>query len=263
MPKEDQISEQKKAVFQAEVYSDLGYDVINIGQFDLCYGLKVLQSIQERFDLPFISANLLDKEGNLAFPPYKIIHSKDIDILFVGICHLSNGHNFRVKDPLVSLIELHDSGIFEEAELVILLADAPANILSDFVKEHEGIDLIVGAKEHVYTGLPVHYNNTALVQLGSQGKYFGTLHLNFQEDVREWKDITVYKHYVKTARDNLNNQVKQKKKYKKNLKRHKNILGFHIKKNKYNYSWELTLLDSSVKDDPEIKKQVEEYTSHP
>jgi 2',3'-cyclic-nucleotide 2'-phosphodiesterase (5'-nucleotidase family) len=260
MPKEDQIFEQMKAAFQAEVYSDLGYDAINIGQFDLCYGLKVLQSIQERFDLPFISANLLDNEGHLAFPPYKIIHSNNIDIVFIGICQLSNGHNFRIKDPLETLIELHDNGIFELGDLVILLADAPAKTLSEFVKEYGGIDLIVAAKEHAYTGLPVHYNNTALVQLGSQGKYFGTLHLNFQEDIREWKDITVYKHYVKTAQDNLNTEAKQKKKYKRNLKRHKSILSSQIKKNKTNYSWEFKLLDSSVKDDPNVKKRVEKYT---
>ena len=68
IPKEDQIFEQKKAAFQAGMFRDLGYDVINAGQFDLCYGLNVLKSLHNTYSLPIISANILDVNGKQVFP---------------------------------------------------------------------------------------------------------------------------------------------------------------------------------------------------
>lgn len=263
MPKEDQIFEQKKAAFQAELFSDLKYDVINAGQYDLCYGLKVLRSLQSHYALPIISANILDINGDLAFPAYQIIQSQGIDIMFIGICSLSDGYNFRIKDPLLALKELYQDGLFEEADLVILLADAPAAILSDFVKEHSGIDLIVCAKEHAFTGLPVHYKGTALTQLGSQGKYIADLYLNFDSGEAEWKDISPYRHSIRSAENALRSKTDQRKKYLKQLKRSKKSLKSEMKNNSHYYQWNMLLLDTSVKDDPGIKKRVNKYTPYP
>jgi len=259
MPKEDQIFEQKKAILQAEIFSELKYDVINVGQYDLCYGLKGLISLKSNFALPIISANILDMNGDLVFPPYKIIRSQNIDIMFIGVCSLSDGFNYRIKDPLLALKELYGEGLFEQADLVILLADAPAVILSDFVKDHSGIDLIVCAKEHAFTGLPVHYKGTALTQLGSQGKYIGDLYLNFDGDATEWKDMSPYRYSIKAAEIALNSQTDQRKKYLKQLKRSKKILKTEIKNNPRFYQWDMLLLDESVKDDKGIKKRVDKY----
>jgi len=263
MPKEDQIFEQKKAALQAELFSSLKYDVINAGQFDLCYGLNVLRSLQSRHSLPIISANILDLEGNLAFPPYHIIHSQGIDIMFIGICSLSDGFNFRIKDPLLALKEFHQDDLFKDADLVILLADAPAAILSKFVKEYSGIDIIVGAKEHAITGLPVHYKKTALTQLGSQGKYFADLYLNFDNHPAEWKDISPYRHSIKSSENALKAETDHRKKHLKQLKRSKKILKSEIKNNPNYYQWDMLLLDTSVKDDPVIKKRVEKFIPYP
>ncbi|MCF7832326.1 MAG: hypothetical protein K9N05_01965 [Candidatus Marinimicrobia bacterium] len=260
MPKEDQIFEQKKAALQAELFAELKFDVINAGQFDLCYGLNVLRSLQSRHSLPIISANILDNEGNLAFPPFRVIHFQGLDIMFVGICSLSDGFNFHIKDPLLTLKELYRDGIFEDADMVILLADAPAVILSEFVKDYDGIDLIVCAKEHAFTGLPVHYKGTALTQLGSQGKYLGNLLIHFDDKISEWKDISPYKHSIETAENALISRSDQKKKFQKQLKRNKKIIKSEIRHNSRYYHWEMLLLDSSVKDDPVIKKRVEEFT---
>lgn len=263
MPKEDQIFEQKKAALQAELFSELKYDVINAGQFDLCYGLNVLRSLQNHYSLPIISANILDMEGNPAFPPYRVIHSQGIDIMFVGICSLSDGFNFRIKDPLLALKELHQDNLFNDADLVILLADAPAVILSDFVKENSGIDIIVCAKEHAFTGLPLHYKKTALTQLGSQGKYIANLYLNFDSNPAEWKDISPYRHSIRASENALKSETDQRKKYLKQLKRSKKMLKSEIKNNSHYYQWDMLLLDTSVKDDPGIKKRVDKFTPYP
>lgn len=262
IPGEDQIFEQKKAAFQASLFSEFAYEAINIGQFDLCYGIKVLNSFREKYDLPFISVNLRDLEGNPVFPPYRIINKDGMDIMFIGICFLTDGFNFKVDDPLETLEALYNDGVFEQADLVILLADTPAKLLSDFVKEHDGIDMIIGAKEHAFTGLPIHYKNTALVQLGSQGKRFGVLNIQFEASGEPWVDISPQNHQVLSIRSALSTETENKKALKRNLKRAKKKLNSAEEKAPNHYIWETTLLDSSVKDDPAIKERVESYTPY-
>jgi 2',3'-cyclic-nucleotide 2'-phosphodiesterase (5'-nucleotidase family) len=263
IPKEDQIFEQKKAVFQAGMFAELNYDVINVGQFDLCYGLNVLRSYKENYSLPLISANLLDMNGDPAFPPYKIAERNGMKIMFIGICTLEDGFNFKVADPMKTLILLYEDKVFEQADFVILLADAPAKLLTDFAREFDGIDLIIASKDYTYTGLPIHYRNTALVQMGSQGKYFGTLKLHVKETDASWEDISPVRHQIQSLKSMQNNEPDKIKKTQRLLKQRRKQLK-KIERSKKNYfDWHMTLMDSSVKDDPAIKEQVETYMPYP
>lgn len=241
---EDQIFEQKKADLQGALLSELNYDVINIGQFDLCYGLKALHSLQMRHQLNFISANIYDMNGHLAFSPTHTIEFDGKTILFVGICFLSDGFNFKIKDPIQALKELYQDGIFETADLVILLADTPSKMLSDFVEDYDGIDLIVGAKEHAFTERPLHHRNTAFVQMGSQGKYFSSLKLHFSSNNSDWKDFTPQK-----SDDNHSDKGIIKKFINKQRAKRKPNLNF--------YTWSTLLLDASIQDDMQIKSRID------
>jgi 2',3'-cyclic-nucleotide 2'-phosphodiesterase (5'-nucleotidase family) len=244
MASEDQIFEQKKADLQGALLSELNYKVINIGQFDLCYGLKALHSLQMRHDLNFISANILDMNGHLAFSPTHTIESNGKTILFVGVCYLSDGFNFKIKDPIQALIDLYHDGIFETADLVILLADTPSKMLSDFVEDYDGIDVIIGAKEHAFTEKPLHHGNTAFVQMGSQGKYFSTLKLHFSSNNSDWKDFSPQKNDTDHSDDGIIKKFIKKQRAKKMPN-----LNF--------YTWNTLLLDSSIQDDMQIKNRVD------
>ena len=263
MPKEDQIFEQQKAVFQAKMFKELGYDVINIGQFDLCYGIKVLKSMQEAYSLPFISANVQDKDGDPVFPPYKIFEHDGASIMFVGITDLSDAFNYTIADPLKTLTQLYENGTFEKADLVILLADASAKFLSGFVKEYEGIDMIIAAREHTYTELPIHYRKTALIQMGSQGKHFGIIDLHFNNDIDSWKDMTPLRFQTRSFQVAVNENVNHKSKYKRQLRRAKKHYKQVSVENPNHFGLEMTLLDESVKDSLEVRKPVEAYTPYP
>lgn len=253
IPKEDQIFEQRKADLQASLLSELNFEVINIGQFDLCYGLKALYSLQERYHLNFISCNLMNMHDQLAFPPYHIVSSQGIDIMFIGICYMSNGFNFKIKDPLQALKELHDEGLFDEADLVILLADAPKQILSNFVKDYDGIDIIIGSKDHNPIDLPIIYKKTSLVQLGSLGKYFTTLSIHHNNYRSEWTDLTLLKQSIPTKEMDAGIDKKHQKRIKKNKRLFKNKSLKHPN----HYIWNMLFLDDSIKDDNKIKNRVE------
>ena len=259
IPKENQIFEQKEAVLQARFFSELNYNVINAGQFDLCYGLKVLQSLQSAYDLPIISANIRDTQGKLAFQPYKIINIEGLDIMFVGICQLEDGFNFRIDDPLKALIKLYEDGAYEKADLVILLADAYSGLLSNFVKEFEGIDVIIAAKEHTFTNLPITYQKSSLIQMGSQGKYCGILNVHFSDEESEWQDISPLQFRINSLRASLKAVTKDKQAYHRKIRRAKKQHKRFVKENPNFYSLDMIFLDDSIKDDPEITKQIEEF----
>lgn len=257
---EDQFFEQKKADFQAGLMSKLNYKVVNVGQFDLCYGINPLLQIHDKHRLDLISANLTDKNGIQVFPSYKIIEQKGLKIMFIGICLLSDGFNFKIKDPLKRLVELKEEGIFEKADLVILLADAPAFILSDFAKKYSGIDLIIASKDHRFTSLPFQYESTALVELGSQGKYMGILKLHYKDLKKEWKDISVYDYYVKSSESKLHDSKSNKKRNQRQLKSHSKKLRSIKKDHPEHYTWEMLFLDDSIGDNITIKDQIEIFS---
>lgn len=263
IPKEDQIFEQKKAVFQAGLFAELNYDVINVGQFDLCYGLKVLRSYEKTYALPLISANLRDMNGDPAFPPYKIIERNGIKIMFVGICTLTDGFNYTVDDPMKTLVLLYENEVFEQADFVVLLADAPSKLLAEFAREFDGIDMIIASKDYTYTGLPIHYRNTGLVQMGSQGKYFGILRLHYLDTSISWEDISPIRHQIRSLENMNNDEPDQSKKKQQLLKQRRKQLKKLERGKKSYYDWDMILMDASIKDDPIIKERVEAYMPYP
>ena len=61
-------SERYRANVMLEAYQNIGYDAINIGNYELLSGLEFLKSIDEKYSIPFLSANLKDsKTGELLF----------------------------------------------------------------------------------------------------------------------------------------------------------------------------------------------------
>jgi hypothetical protein len=264
---DDQIFEQRKAVLQAELFSEAGFDVINVGEFDLCYGLRFLQSLETRFDLPFVSANLLDPEGNPAFPPYRILSRAGLDIAFIGICTVPERHNFRVRDPLGSLKQILESGIRDDVDLVVVLADAYSGLLTAFVAETPGIDHVVFSKGPVVTGLPAFYGKTALTQVGAQGKYLSLLTLHIEDLRADREDLSMYAENIRAAEDALaavkNESTRVRRPYERELRKQRNTL--RRKRNAAaNYMiWDLILLDKHIADRPDIKQRVLEFDDYP
>ena len=57
-----------------EGYKTIGYDVLNVGHYEMLVGLPFLKKMSKKADIPFISANIKDfKTKELIFKPYEII----------------------------------------------------------------------------------------------------------------------------------------------------------------------------------------------
>ena len=68
-------SEEFRAGAVIEGYNKIGCDAINVGKYELLNGLSFLNSMSEKTDIPFISANLKNPKTNeLLFEPYLILN---------------------------------------------------------------------------------------------------------------------------------------------------------------------------------------------
>ena len=65
--------EQLKGEFLFKAFSQLKYDVINLGERDFLQGFQFLVEMKNKYNLPLISANIFQPgEKNLVFPAYVI-----------------------------------------------------------------------------------------------------------------------------------------------------------------------------------------------
>lgn len=263
-PGDDQIYEQQRAVTQAEILSMLQYQIINIGEFDLCYGIRFLQRLEEKFGLPFISANLRDSEGKRPFPSYRIIEDNDIKIAYIGICSGGNGFNFSIVDPLLELEFLLSENLFREADFVVLLADTPLEGLKIFLDQHDGIDFTVFSKQRYATPLPQKSLSGSRVHIGTQGQYTGSLTIVAKSEQGSWTNLSD-EHYLFTlAQDAMQNENAADKLPKEQLKRQLNQTRRNFqrktKRSHRYYYWELIPMTPDIHERSDILQMVRDFS---
>jgi 2',3'-cyclic-nucleotide 2'-phosphodiesterase (5'-nucleotidase family) len=264
-PGEDQIAAQQRAHVQAEILSMLNYEVMNVGEFDLSYGLRFLQSLEERYGSPFISANLMDKEGNHPFPPYRIISRNGISVAFIGICSPKEGFNFRVADPRSTLDTLLKEDLHRHADFVVLLADARLEELKRFLDHHPGIDFTVFAKEIFITPLPQKTKSGSRAHLGFQGQFSGILRLRMEDDHSAWTDLSEAHHSMKIAEKQVQNNSTEnttlQRQYRKSHNQSKRRFQQLVRKNKNYYIWEIVQMLPHIPERRDILERIPEaYT---
>jgi len=262
-PYEDQILAQDQARLQAEILSELRFDVINIGEYDLCYGLRFLQSLERDFGLPLISANLRDAEGNSPFPHYRIVSRNGIRIAFTGICTRSDGFNFKVADPLPALTELINLDLHREADFVVLLADASLKGLKPFLDLHPGIDFAVFAKEAYATPLSQATESGSCAHIGFQGQYAGYLQLFSRDPDAFWKDLTAENHRLHFAEKLLNTADTERgallRQYRRVRNNAKNVLQQESLKAGRYYFWNLISMTQEIRERPDILETIQNF----
>ena len=65
--------ERLKGEFLFKAFSQLEYDVINLGERDFLQGYQFLEDMKNKYDLPLVSVNIFQPDGKeLVFPAYMI-----------------------------------------------------------------------------------------------------------------------------------------------------------------------------------------------
>lgn len=194
-----------------DLYSAMGYDVVNIGNHEFEYGWKSLLEVKPRARFPVLNANIMHKQtGQLIAQPYTILERDGIRIGVVGVMGVDAFSNatavfqraeLTITDPTKAAQYWVDK-IRQEVNMVVVLthqnmtAPMQTNKESDpavqrgFDEDYamagklSGVDVILGG--HSDNGLlkPIVHPDTGVVigMTFGQGMHLGYMRFNVDTD---------------------------------------------------------------------------------
>ena len=158
--------EQLKGEFLFKAFSQLKYDVINLGERDFLQGFQFLVEMKNKYNLPLISANIFQPGGKkLVFPAYMIKELKGfqqgdtfIPPVKAGIFGVTmyrsqltyepDDPKLVVGDPIETAKEVV-SQLKDKCDLIIGLVHIPYSQLTNFVQSVQDIDIIIAGHDPV------------------------------------------------------------------------------------------------------------------
>ncbi|MGC8841010.1 MAG: hypothetical protein ACP5QZ_06080 [Candidatus Sumerlaeaceae bacterium] len=125
------------AAIALEAITKMGIHAVNVGVSDLAAGVEFFRDLQTSFSVPFVSANIVDKDGKRVFAshsllPVRLRDGKKVTVAIVGVTRPNKpGENLprvgaapedlRITDPKKTLEKLIPE-LRKKADVVILLA---------------------------------------------------------------------------------------------------------------------------------------------
>ena len=173
-----------KADSMAKIFSHIGADAVNVGEKDLALGIPYLKELEEKYDFPFVSANLTDENDVPIFKRYivKNINGKNVGIFgLMGDTSEMVGEVQKVAGGTVIVQEILQAAtsVIEElsgkVDYMIVLAHQKTNRDWVLARRVKGIDVIIGGQDTLKTEVPKKAGETLMVQAGEKGQYQGLL----------------------------------------------------------------------------------------
>lgn len=181
MPRPSQKSKEaasRKMDIFVRAYNELGYDAFNIGINDLAVGTAFLKDFESKAHFPFISANIVDSDGNPIFTPYTIV---DRNGMRIGIVGVTTGNSYvegiEYKNVLETARQMQQV-LQPKTDFLVLMA----SVFNPDAKAIQGSDLRYDLILRTHTSRFSRYakkvNEGYFIETGKQGKYlqFVTIH---------------------------------------------------------------------------------------
>jgi hypothetical protein len=169
-----------------EAMAKMEYDAFGLASQDLAAGTDFLLHQPTEVQLPWLSMNLVQENGQkLIFAPYII---KTAGQLSVGILALT-GHqkNAPNQEPQIDYqiiawekaLEVTLAQIKNRTDMVILLSSLPEQTNRQIAEKFSDIHLIIQSGQSTANKRPRLFGNALITQIGSRGKYLGRLDINW------------------------------------------------------------------------------------
>lgn len=184
-------SARLKAELLAEVYKGVGIDAMNVGELELALGLDYLKNLEKKYNLPFVSANIVDDKNQLVFKPYVIKKMGDFKVGIIGLMGTTSevsklmeeiaGSSLTVLDPMET-VEARVNELKDQTDFIIVLTHQHIGRNWVIARKIEGVDVIVGGHHKQKLATPYEANNVFIVQAGEKGQYQGMLEVDIADD---------------------------------------------------------------------------------
>jgi 2',3'-cyclic-nucleotide 2'-phosphodiesterase (5'-nucleotidase family) len=162
-------------------------DAVNITERELANDADAFQNAIKGRSTPYISANIISKDGSAAFKPYTIAIKNHMSVAIIGIANsgkrsweLNDGNALTIADPIESINNIMNS--LTSIDAYVILTDLPRAKLQPLLEAVEGIDLVLGADGYSVTHEPQIIAGVPVIYAGKQGQYLGSMKLNITDD---------------------------------------------------------------------------------
>ena len=162
--------------------AEMKYDAINLAERDLQYGIDYIREMRDRYNLPFISANVyLAGQDKLFAPPYVIKKMGDLKVGIVGVVKppankrmITAAQGFEIRDPFSAAAEVVRE-LKGKCDVIVTLSHLGFEGSKQLATDLPEIDLVVSGHGRNLSRSPLMLGNTCLMQPGSKGKYLGQI----------------------------------------------------------------------------------------
>ena len=213
-------------------FNDIGCHAFSPGSKDFAVGLDFIQEMQMLANFPFISANILDVNGNRLFDPYLIADVEGVSVGVIGLASKFIHSDVYIQDPMEALNELVDE-VDSQSDVLVLMFDSEEADISKLQTSGYPIDLVIRSKSKTRSQ-DGGKRNIPAYSCGDRGKYLYQFDLTIADPNLQFTDLAVYENQVSQAEKKLNKM------------RDGNLV---------------TDLYSTYKDDPQSLKKIETYES--
>jgi len=203
-------SEKHRCATMLQAYNKIGYDGINIGNYELLTGIKYLIDLQNKYpSLSFLSANIKSKSTNeFIFNPYKIVKRGSLDIGVIGVTNMVPDTMNTIKvDDYIKAGNDQINKIKDQVDIVVMLVNSDRSTHNSLPDKFKNADYIFlsGSTNRTSSstiqknGGPFMYSN------GKQGKHLTIIDLELNDSSSEIIDVSTFERKIKQ----LNNRLKR------------------------------------------------------
>ncbi|HSD84792.1 MAG TPA: bifunctional UDP-sugar hydrolase/5'-nucleotidase, partial [Anaerolineae bacterium] len=161
-----------------------GYELETLGNATpLRYGPQTVVGLAEDFGRPLLCANMFGPESDrlvAGLEPYTLHRFGELTVGIIGVTDPMTFYSFfklNMGDPAQVLPPLIAEARARGAQTLVLLSHLGSKKDQIVAESVAGIDLIIGAHDHVELNPPLVINQTIIAQAGDYGRYLGRLDL--------------------------------------------------------------------------------------
>jgi len=161
-----------------------GYELEALGNATpLRYGPQTVAGLAEDFGRPLLCANMFEPDSEqlvAGLEPYTLQKFGELIVGIIGLTDPMTFYSFfklNMGDPVQLLPQLVAEVRTRGAQTIIVLSHLGSKKDQIVAQSVAGIDLIIGAHDHVEFNPPLVINQTIIAQAGDYGRYLGRLDL--------------------------------------------------------------------------------------
>lgn len=214
-----------------DAFSTIDYDFGTVGNHEFNYGQDYLKQAIKQSKRQFVSANILDQDGNPALAkPYAIKQFGDLKVGVLGLTTQSvDAWENKASVKNLNFISALDAAkkyvpqMRKEADIVVVLYHGGferdlktghpndkidgENEAYEILKEVPGIDVM--ATGHQHRVLAGKLFGVPYVQPGHRGNYVGRIQLNIEKENGKYKVVKSNQKIIKTGEERPNPETKE------------------------------------------------------